>query len=229
MSCKSYGCKHTIYACETIHICVAAHAIWCGSYVFGGSEWPSGPSRVDQMGPPKVISAKIVRPARGLGGDDAVGVPGAGGQGKMQNLPHSVGQTKRTISPPLGAGKSTKLPAHLRQVKQLSLTRLFSAESLGFPRSREEERALCLPKEQGRHTIYACETIHICVAAHAIWCGSYVFGGSEWPSGPSRVDQMGPPKVISAKIVRPARGLGGDDAVGVPGAGGWGAARGRSG
>ncbi|KRX44513.1 hypothetical protein T05_8738 [Trichinella murrelli] len=37
-----------------------------------------------------------------------------------------------------------------RQVKQLSLTRLFSAESLGFPRSREEERALCLPKEQGR-------------------------------------------------------------------------------
>ncbi|KRX54327.1 hypothetical protein T09_4306 [Trichinella sp. T9] len=81
MSCKSYGCKHTIYACETIHICVAAHAIWCGSYVFGGSEWPSGPSRVDQMGPPKVISAKIVRPARGLGGDDAVGVPGAGGWG----------------------------------------------------------------------------------------------------------------------------------------------------
>ncbi|KRX35069.1 hypothetical protein T05_10857 [Trichinella murrelli] len=159
MSCKSYGvtavdvhevARLTIYACETIHICVAAHAIWCGSYVFGGSEWPSGPSRVDQMGPPKVISAKIVRPARGLGGDDAVGVPGAGGQGKMQNLPHSVGQTKRTISPPLGAGKSTKLPAHLRQVKQLSLTRLFSAESLGFPRSREEERALCLPKEQGR-------------------------------------------------------------------------------
>ncbi|KRX94588.1 hypothetical protein T12_4527, partial [Trichinella patagoniensis] len=63
---------------ETIHICLAAHAIWCGSYVFGGSEWPSGPSRVDQMGPPMVISAKIVRPARGLGGDDAVGVPGAG-------------------------------------------------------------------------------------------------------------------------------------------------------
>ncbi|KRX56353.1 hypothetical protein T12_4275, partial [Trichinella patagoniensis] len=30
---------------ETIHICLAAHAIWCGSYVFGGSEWPSGPSR----------------------------------------------------------------------------------------------------------------------------------------------------------------------------------------
>ncbi|XP_003366611.1 conserved hypothetical protein, partial [Trichinella spiralis] len=64
---------------ETIHICLAAHAIWCGSYVFGGSEWPSGPSRVDRMDPPKVISAKIVRPARGLGGDDAVGVPGAGG------------------------------------------------------------------------------------------------------------------------------------------------------
>ncbi|KRX32757.1 hypothetical protein T06_2084 [Trichinella sp. T6] len=83
--------------------------------------------------------------------------------------------------------------------------------------------------EVARLTIYACETIHICVAAHAIWCGSYVFGGSEWPSGPSRVDQMGPPMVISAKIVRPVRGLGGDDAVGVPGAGGWGAARGRSG
>ncbi|KRY59375.1 hypothetical protein T03_17599 [Trichinella britovi] len=58
MSCKSYGvtaidvhevARLTIYACETIHICVAAHAIWCGSYVFGGSEWPSGPSRVDQM------------------------------------------------------------------------------------------------------------------------------------------------------------------------------------
>ncbi|KRX70733.1 hypothetical protein T06_13619 [Trichinella sp. T6] len=54
MSCKSYGvtaidvhevARLTIYACETIHICVAAHAIWCGSYVFGGSEWPSGPSR----------------------------------------------------------------------------------------------------------------------------------------------------------------------------------------
>ncbi|KRX60005.1 hypothetical protein T09_8433 [Trichinella sp. T9] len=74
----------------------------------------------------------------------------------MQNLPHSVGQTKRTISPPLGAGKSTKLPAHLRQVKQLSLTRLFSAESLGFPRSREEERALCLPKEQGRVCTLPC-------------------------------------------------------------------------
>ncbi|KRY18135.1 hypothetical protein T12_4578, partial [Trichinella patagoniensis] len=77
-------------------------------------------------------------------------------QGKMQNLPHSVGQTKRTISPPLGAGKSTKLPAHLRQVKQLSLTRLFSAESLGFPRSREGERALCLPKEQGRVCTLPC-------------------------------------------------------------------------
>ncbi|KRY41133.1 hypothetical protein T01_12592 [Trichinella spiralis] len=37
----------------------------------------------------------------------------------------------------------------IKQVKQLSLTRLFSAESLGFPRSREGERALCLPKEQG--------------------------------------------------------------------------------
>ncbi|XP_003370073.1 conserved hypothetical protein, partial [Trichinella spiralis] len=72
-------------------------------------------------------------------------------------------------------------------------------------------------------------TIHICLATHAIWCGSYVFGGSEWPSGPSRVDQMDPPKVISAKIVRPSRGLGGDDALGVPGAGGRGAARGRSG
>ncbi|KRX35147.1 hypothetical protein T05_12415 [Trichinella murrelli] len=83
--------------------------------------------------------------------------------------------------------------------------------------------------EVARLTIYACETIHICVAAHAIWCGSYVFGGSEWPSGPSRVDRMDPPMVISAKIARPVRGLGGDDAVGGPGAGGWGAARGRSG
>ncbi|KRX61654.1 hypothetical protein T06_13759 [Trichinella sp. T6] len=118
MSCKSYGvtaidvhevARLTIYACETIHICVAAHAIWCGSYVFGGSEWPSGPSRVDRMDPPMVISAKIVRPVRGLGGDDAVGVPGAGG-----------------------------------------------AESLGFPRSREEERALCLPKEQGRVCTLPC-------------------------------------------------------------------------
>ncbi|KRZ97746.1 hypothetical protein T08_13397, partial [Trichinella sp. T8] len=43
-----------------------------------------------------------------------------------------------------------------RQVKQLSLTRLFSAESLGFPRSREEERALCLPKEQGRVCTLPC-------------------------------------------------------------------------
>ncbi|KRY37869.1 hypothetical protein T01_463 [Trichinella spiralis] len=74
----------------------------------------------------------------------------------MQNLPHSVGQTKRTISPPLGAGKSTKLPAHLRQVKQLSLSRLFSAESLGFPRSRKEERALRLLKEQGRVCTLPC-------------------------------------------------------------------------
>ncbi|KRY04105.1 hypothetical protein T12_14428, partial [Trichinella patagoniensis] len=57
---------------ETIHICLIAHGIQCGSYVFGGSEWPSGPSRVDQIDPPKVISAKIVRTARGLGGDDAV-------------------------------------------------------------------------------------------------------------------------------------------------------------
>ncbi|KRX73589.1 hypothetical protein T06_2722 [Trichinella sp. T6] len=54
------------------------------------------------------------------------------------------------------AGKNTKLPAHLRQVKQLSLTRLFSAESLGFPRSREGERALCLPKEQGRVCTLPC-------------------------------------------------------------------------
>ncbi|KRY50635.1 hypothetical protein T03_6704 [Trichinella britovi] len=43
-----------------------------------------------------------------------------------------------------------------RQVKQLSLTRLFSAESLGFPRSREGERALCLPKEQGRVCTLPC-------------------------------------------------------------------------
>ncbi|KRX25172.1 hypothetical protein T07_15130 [Trichinella nelsoni] len=75
----------------------------------------------------------------------------------MQNLPHSVGQAKNALSPPtLGAGKNTKLPAHLRQVKQLSLTRLFSAESLGFPRSREGERALCLPKEQGRVYTLPC-------------------------------------------------------------------------
>ncbi|KRX67955.1 hypothetical protein T09_9505 [Trichinella sp. T9] len=42
------------------------------------------------------------------------------------------------------------------QVKRLSLTRLFSAESLGFPRSREGERALCLPKEQGRVCTLPC-------------------------------------------------------------------------
>ncbi|KAL1244339.1 putative disease resistance protein [Trichinella spiralis] len=76
---------------------------------------------------------------------------------KNANLPHSVGQAKNALSPPpLGAGKNTKLPAHLRQVKQLSLTRLFSAESLGFPRSREGERALCLPKEQGRVCTLPC-------------------------------------------------------------------------
>ncbi|KRX19519.1 hypothetical protein T07_3800 [Trichinella nelsoni] len=51
---------------------------------------------------------------------------------------------------------SAKLSAHLRQVKQLSLTHLFSAESLGFPRSREEKRALCLPKEQGRVCTLPC-------------------------------------------------------------------------
>ncbi|KRX25267.1 hypothetical protein T07_4601, partial [Trichinella nelsoni] len=43
-----------------------------------------------------------------------------------------------------------------RQLKQLSLTRLFSAESLGFPCSREGERALCLPKEQGRVCTLPC-------------------------------------------------------------------------
>ncbi|KRX16964.1 hypothetical protein T07_8893 [Trichinella nelsoni] len=43
-----------------------------------------------------------------------------------------------------------------RQLKQLSLTRLFSAESLGFPRSMEGERALCLPKEQGRVCTHPC-------------------------------------------------------------------------
>ncbi|KRY31651.1 hypothetical protein T01_13148 [Trichinella spiralis] len=63
---------------------------------------------------------------------------------------------KRTISPSPWSGEKTKLPAHLRQVKQLSLTRLFSAESLGFPRSREGERALCLPKEQGRVCTLPC-------------------------------------------------------------------------
>ncbi|KRX84945.1 hypothetical protein T06_8130 [Trichinella sp. T6] len=51
---------------------------------------------------------------------------------------------------------SAKLSAHLRKLKPLSLTRLFSAESLGFPRSREEERALCLPKEQGRVCTLPC-------------------------------------------------------------------------
>ncbi|KRY22768.1 hypothetical protein T12_13158 [Trichinella patagoniensis] len=51
MSCKSYGVtaidvmRLQGLVGETIHICLAAHAIWCGSYVFGGSEWPSGPSR----------------------------------------------------------------------------------------------------------------------------------------------------------------------------------------
>ncbi|KRX32577.1 hypothetical protein T05_473 [Trichinella murrelli] len=43
-----------------------------------------------------------------------------------------------------------------KQVKQLSLTRLFSAESLGFPRSREEERALFLLKQQGRVCTLLC-------------------------------------------------------------------------
>ncbi|KRY99064.1 hypothetical protein T4C_4541 [Trichinella pseudospiralis] len=57
----------------------------------------------------------------------------------------------KTQSPlPWEQGKNTKLPTHLRQVKQLSLTHLFSAESLGFPRSRVGKRALYLPKEQGR-------------------------------------------------------------------------------
>ncbi|KRY02597.1 hypothetical protein T12_7600, partial [Trichinella patagoniensis] len=48
MSCKSYGVtaidvmRLQGLVGETIHICLAAHAIWCGSYVFGGSEWPSG-------------------------------------------------------------------------------------------------------------------------------------------------------------------------------------------
>ncbi|KRY43875.1 hypothetical protein T03_6014, partial [Trichinella britovi] len=46
--------------------------------------------------------------------------------------------------------------AKSRQVKQLSLTRLFSAESLGFPRSREGERALRLLKEQGRVCTLPC-------------------------------------------------------------------------
>ncbi|KRY97643.1 hypothetical protein T4B_12564, partial [Trichinella pseudospiralis] len=51
---------------------------------------------------------------------------------------------------PWEQGKNTKLPAHPRQVKQPSLTHLFSAESLCFPRSRVGERALNLPKEQGK-------------------------------------------------------------------------------
>ncbi|KRZ36393.1 Ubiquitin-like-specific protease ESD4 [Trichinella pseudospiralis] len=52
--------------------------------------------------------------------------------------------------------KNTKLPAHPSQVKQRSLTHLFSAESLGFPRSRVGKRALHLPKEQGRACILPC-------------------------------------------------------------------------
>ncbi|KRZ37832.1 hypothetical protein T4C_5141 [Trichinella pseudospiralis] len=57
---------------------------------------------------------------------------------------------------PCEQGKNTKLPAHLRQVKQQSLTHLFSAESLGFPRSRVGKRALHLPKEQGRVCTLPC-------------------------------------------------------------------------
>ncbi|KRX25177.1 hypothetical protein T07_8566 [Trichinella nelsoni] len=53
----------------------------------------------------------------------------------------------------IGSGRAK---SRCKQVKQLSLTRLFSAESLGFPRSREEERALCLPKEQGRVCTLPC-------------------------------------------------------------------------
>ncbi|KRY96166.1 hypothetical protein T4C_741, partial [Trichinella pseudospiralis] len=64
----------------------------------------------------------------------------------MQILPHSVGQEKRTISPyPWSRGKNTNSP-HIRG----SLTHLFCAESLCFPRSRVGERALNLPKEQGK-------------------------------------------------------------------------------
>ncbi|KRY97524.1 hypothetical protein T4B_6345, partial [Trichinella pseudospiralis] len=57
---------------------------------------------------------------------------------------------------PWEQGKNTKLPAHLRQVKQQSLTHLFSTESLGFPRSRVGKRAIHLPKEQGRVCTLPC-------------------------------------------------------------------------
>ncbi|KRX80055.1 hypothetical protein T06_15285 [Trichinella sp. T6] len=78
-----------------------------------------------------------------------------GGSGSLIRQGH-LGKSREGWHGNLEAMRPTKLPAHLRQVKQLSLTRLFSAESLGFPRSREEERALCLPKEQGRVCTLPC-------------------------------------------------------------------------
>ncbi|KRY80836.1 hypothetical protein T4D_11282 [Trichinella pseudospiralis] len=69
---------------------------------------------------------------------------------KCKISPTLLGKRNAQSPLPWEQGKNTKLPTHLRQVKQLSLTHLFSAESLGFPRSRVGKRALYLPKEQGR-------------------------------------------------------------------------------
>ncbi|KRZ43574.1 hypothetical protein T4C_13896 [Trichinella pseudospiralis] len=69
---------------------------------------------------------------------------------KCKISPTLLGRQNAQSPLPWEQGKNTKLPAHLRQVKQQSLTHLFSAESLGFPRSRVGKRALHLPKEQGR-------------------------------------------------------------------------------
>ncbi|KRY75847.1 hypothetical protein T4A_2113, partial [Trichinella pseudospiralis] len=75
---------------------------------------------------------------------------------KCKISPTLLGRQNAQSPLPWEQGKNTKLPAHLRQVKQLSLTHLFSAESLGFPRSRVGKRALHLPKEQGRVCILPC-------------------------------------------------------------------------
>ncbi|KRY71324.1 hypothetical protein T4A_8502 [Trichinella pseudospiralis] len=68
---------------------------------------------------------------------------------KCKISPTLLGRQNAQSPLPWEQGKSTKLPTHLRQVRQLSLTHLFSAKSLGFSRSRVGKRALYLPKEQG--------------------------------------------------------------------------------
>ncbi|KRX99280.1 hypothetical protein T4E_6606 [Trichinella pseudospiralis] len=67
---------------------------------------------------------------------------------KCKISPTLLGRQNAQSPLPWEQGKNTKLPAHLRQVKQQSLTHLFSAESLGFPRSRSGKPRL--PLLQGR-------------------------------------------------------------------------------